>query len=517
MSVRELPSARRLSSRCMPQRVIAPVLASSVLAASALGLFACRNAEPPRAPTVAEDAPVPTPGARAPDRSALPEPEPPVEWAPPSPSTWKLESGVRVYHRQHGSVPLVSLLLVIPRGAETDPPNKDGLTALMVDLLDEGAGSSNALQLSERLQALATDFHATVSVDSIILSMDLIAENFAESVQILADIVRRPRFEEAEFQRRKAQFIAQALASEAEPHTGRRVAVQRALFGTGYGGSLATGTRDTLESITLADVKAQYERSIVGEGAAFVVTGGVERDPVAEELRRAFADFRGEAKVQARPLSAAAGSGKLYFVDYPGAAQSVIGAVRRAPGVEAEDLFAATVFNRSFGEAFTSRINLNLREEKGYTYGAASVFQRYREVGLFGIFSDVRTDVTRASLDEILKELSGLCGPRPLSGAERDGAVAGLLLGYPGTFESIDLLGARFVQLPLYNRPIDWFERWPARISAVTTEEANAAAQRYCERSEYALVVAGDKAKVQKTLDGIGFDFTELDARGRAR
>ncbi len=449
------------------------------------------------------------------DRSGLPVPGPASVWAPPAPELWQLSGGARVYHRRHGSVPLVSLMLVLPRGSETDPAGKAGLSTLMADMLDEGAGAYSALELNERLQALATDYSASASIDSLTLSLHLIEENFQASVDLLADIVRRPRFDEKEFQRRKSQHIAQALASEADAHSGRRAAMYRALFGDGYASGLASGTRDTLETLTLADVKAQYQRTMVGEGAAFVVIGGIDRDEVNRELERAFGNWAGTAKVETQPLENAPGAGKLYFVDYPGAAQSVIGLVRRAPGVDAEDLFSSGVFSRSFGEAFTSRVNLNLREEKGYTYGAVSMFQRFRQAGFFGIFSDVRTDVTRASLDEVLKELSDVCGARPLSAAERDDAVSGSLLGYPASFESIGLVAGRFSQLPIHGRPLDWFTLWPSRVEAVTLGQANAAAKSYCQRSEFSIIVAGDKAKVQPTLDGLGFELVAVDARGR--
>ena len=497
-------------------RASASVSLSWLLLLALAGSLACGGSQGATAAPATPESAAYAPEA-APDRSGLPEPGPIVVWAPPSPGAWQLGTGAKVLHRTYGSVPLVSLTLVIPRGSETDPPGQAGLTYMMGDLLDEGAGAYGALELSERLQALATDFGVTASVDYVLLSMNLIEENFGASVALLADIVRRPKFDEQEFKRRKAQLIAQAVANEADPHTGRRVAMYHGLFGKGYAGALPTGTPDTLESIKLTDIKAHYARLMVGEGATFVVTGGIEREAAAEQLQRAFGDWGGEPGVQARPLTPAAGTGKLYFVDYPGAAQSVIGLVRRAPGANAEDLFPTTVFNRSFGEAFTSRVNMNLREQKGYTYGAVSMFQRFREVGFFGIFSDVRTDVTRQSLDEVLGELSGLCGPRPLTSEERDSSVSGLLLGYPGTFESIGLLGARFAQLPIYGRPLDWYERWPSQVSAVTLEQANEAARRYCDRAEFAVVVAGDKAKVAPTLQGIGFEMVELDARGRLR
>jgi len=411
-------------------------------------------------------------------------------------------------------VPLVSLTLILPHGTETDPPGKDGLTSLTADLLDEGAGKLNALELGERLQGLATDLHVQAAVDSVVLSMELIAENFAPSVDLLADIVRRPKFDPAEFKRRKEQTVSQLLAAEADPHFGRRTAMYRALFAKGYAGGLPTGTRDTLKGITLGDVKSQYGKLVVGEGATFVVTGGIDQASVAENLKRAFGDWAGKARVETRPLAPPPGVGKLFLTNYTGAAQSVIGVVRRAPGADASDLFPAMVFNRSFGEAFTSRVNLNLREDKGYTYGAASMFQRFRSAGFFAIVSDVRSDVTRASLDEILRELSDVCSTRPLVAQERDDSVSGLLLGNPSTFESIDLLGARFAQLAIYGRPLDWFELWPSRVAAVTLEQTNQVAQAYCQRSEFAIVVAGDAAKVAPTLDGIGFDLVQLDPRG---
>lgn len=472
--------------------------------------------------SAAPGAQAPAPGAAAPaelgpDRSGLPPPGPAPAWAPPAPAAWQLASGVRVLHRTHGNVPLVSSLLVIPRGAETDPRDRAGLTALMGDLMDEGAGQLDALALSERLQTLATDLSIIAAVDFVVISMNTIAENFGPSIDLLADIVRRPRFDEDEFERRKAQHITQALAAEADPHTGRRVALYEALFGDGYAGPLPTGTRDSLAPITLADVKSHYARLVVGEGATFVVVGGISQQAVTEHLARAFGDWGGEAKVDARPVAAESGQGKLFFVDYPGAAQSVISVATRAAGADAEDLFPATVFNRSFGESFTSRVNLNLREDKGYTYGAGSGFQRFRKAGLFAISSDVRTDVTRQSLDELLRELGDLCGSRPLSGEERDASVNGLLLGYPAGFERIGLVAQRFAQLPIYDRPLDWYERWPERIAAVTLEQANQVGRRYCDREKLTLVVAGDKAKVQSTLEGIGYDWVEVDARGRRR
>ena len=495
---------------------------TSVLRASLtsglIGLaLACGGSAPPASGPPGSTEQAPPTEAGGPDRSGLPAAGPAPVWAPPVPTTWELKGGARVIQQTHGNVPLVSVYLVIPRGAETDSVKQAGLTFLMADLLDEGAGKLGALELSERLQSLATDVGVSTSVDVVGVYMNTIAENFGASMDLFADIVRRPKFDEKEFQRRKAQAVAQALANEADPHTGRRAAVTRGLFGDGYAGSAPTGTPDTLGALALSDIKAQFARLMVSEGATFVVVGGISKEAVAEHLERTFGDWGGKAKTEARPLSPAADAGKLYFVDYPGAAQSVIGVARRVPGADAEDLFPASVFNRSFGESFTSRVNLNLREDKGYTYGAGSAIQRFRKVGLFGIFSDVRTDVTRASLDEVLRELSEVCSSRPLTADERDASVNGLLLGFPSTFESINEVASRFGQLPVYGRPLDWYQHWPERTKAVSLEQANEVGKRYCDKSQFVLAVAGDKAKVLPTLEGIGYAPVEIDARGRLK
>ena len=446
--------------------------------------------------------------------AALPEPGPAPAWAPPAPIASPLKGGARVLYRQHGHVPLVSLLLVVPRGAETDPIGQEGLTSLMADLLDEGAGQLDALALSEQLQALATELEISANTDGVVLSMQLIAENFARSVDVLADLVRRPRLEEKEFQRLQAQRISQAIGAEADLQYARRNALYRGLFGKGYAGGWSQGTPDSLKAIRLSDVKAHYQRLMVAEGSTFIVTGGIDRETATRELERAFGDWAGKPGTAARPLEPSPATGKLFLADYAGAAQSAIGVVRRVAGADADDLFASAVFNRSFGEAFMSRVNLNLREDKGYTYGSVSVFQRLRQTGLFGIFSDVRADVTRASLDEILRELAELCSIRPLSTEERDESVQGLLLGYPATFENAEAIAESFTQIPLQNRPLDWFERWPSRVAAVTHEQATRAAQRYCSRSDFDILVAGDAAQVRPSLDGLGFDVVAVNARG---
>lgn len=484
---------------------------ASLACFGAILALACGSKAPPAAP-VAPVAESVEPGV--PDRSALPTPGPRPDWAPPKPESWALSNGSGVLFLRDTTVPLVSIVMVVPRGAETDPPEKAGLTQLMADMLDEGAGSRSALELSDELKKLATDYSASARTDALVLSMDLIADNLEASVALLADIVRRPTFDRGEFNRRKGQLVAQALANESEPRSARRVAMYRSQFGKGYAGIVPDGTRKTLEAITYDDVVGHYRRLVASEGVQFAVSGGVERERLAKALDTAFGDWTSKAQAEARPLAPEPTAPAVYMVDFPGAAQSVLGVLRRAPGDDTPDYFPATIFNRGFGEAFTSRVNMNLREDKGYTYGAVAAFVRFELAGIYGIFADVRTDTTRASIDEVFGELSAVCGARPLTVVERDDAVNGLLLGYPARFESTGLVAQALTEIIVDERPLDWFQRWPEQIEAVTLEAANATARKYCDPKGFSIVIAGDRAKVAPTLDGLGLPLVVLDAQG---
>ena len=449
------------------------------------------------------------------DRSRLPAPDPVVAWAPPTPNVSNLSNGIRVWHAKWGDLPVASLLVVIPRGSETDPKGKAGLSYLTADMLDEGAGARSSLELSEELQRLATDYSASASVDYTLLSMDMLAENLAPSLDLLADMVRRPRFDAAEFKRRKDHFIAQALASESDPRSAQDAAMLNVLFGEGYAGSVDEGTRTSLKAITLADVRGQYKSTIVPEGVEFVVVGGIDQAVVTKELERTFGDWKGQAKATRRELAEVATEHGVYIVDFPGAAQSVLSVVRRAEGAKTEKYFPAMVMNRSFGEAFTSRVNLNLREDKGYTYGARSTFQRYKEVGYFAVSAAVKSETTRASIDEMLKELSVVCGSKPLTARERDESVSGLLLGYPGRFERVSSVGASFASLAIFDRPVDWYQTWPAAVEGVTLAQANMIGNEYCDPSKFSIVLAGDRSKLAETFATLNRPVVGYDTQGK--
>jgi zinc protease len=449
-----------------------------------------------------------------PDRSALPKPAPLAPWNPPRPVTTRLANGMRLWFVEQGPAPLVSAILVFPGGSATDPVGKAGLTALMADALDEGAAGRSALGLADELKGLATGLSTWADVDSTMLSMDLMADTLEPSFALLADVARRPTLDPAEIVRRRDHRVAQALAGESEPETARSIVLRRGLFGDGYAGEIPRGTRRSLSKLTAADVKSQYRKIVAPDRAELVVVGGVDLATVTAAAERYFGDWTGKSSARELPLAPPSAAPALHLVDFPSAAQSTIAVAVRAPGTSDPEYFPAMVYNRAFGGAFTSRLNLNLREDKGYTYGARSSFFRFRQAGMFAAVAAVKTEHTRDSIDETLRELDEICGPRPLETAELDEAVSGLMLGLPGRFERTSAVAAEVANLPIYGWGEDWLSSWPERVKSVTLEAARAVATRYCDPKQMEIVVVGDRAVVEPTLGGLGRPVFVYDAQG---
>ena len=449
-----------------------------------------------------------------PDRSGLPTPGPLAEWAPPPVTAWTMSNGLEVWYLQQTQAPLVAMHLVLPSGAATDPEGKSGVTAMMIDMLDEGAGDKDALQLSLAWKSLATDYGASPATDGVFFSLNMLADKVDPSLALLGDILFRPTFPEDEFERRKAQRLAQATAQEADPGSAQALTMRRALYAKGYGGMPAGGIKTTLQTLTLDDVKAQYAAVIKPKGARLIVVGAIEEAALKAALETTFAAWTGEPTASNRALTTPPSKAILHVIDFPGSTQSSISVARRVPGSQATDTFEVRVFNQALGGAFTSRLNLNLREDKGYTYGARSGFSRWRQAGVFTLGAKVKSETTADSFREIFKELANIRGGEPLTQKERDSAVNGMLLGFPGSFETMEGVAGQLSSLALDDLPMSYLRDFSKKVAAVTAEAANTAGNKYTQGSEFQVIVAGDWAALKASLDGLELPVQFHDAQG---
>lgn len=476
-------------------------------------LAGCSPATPPvKAPPEPPKPPAAPPDPRY---QALPTPSKVEAFTPPAVSQSQLSFGSTLWHLSSGDLPLVSVHLVFPTGSMADPAGKEGLAVLAADMLDEGAGTRDALALSDELGRLATDYSVSTGVDYVLLSMATLEDTFDQSLALLADMVRRPKLSKDEFERRRAQHVASAKAALADPNSRVNAGLHHVLFGDGYAGAPPSGVAKSLETISLVDVKNHVRKFTIPDGAHFVVTGKIDQAKAQATIEKHFAGWKGKRAPTSRTPNQALPGGQVYLMDFPGAAQSALAVAMPAGSADDPNFFRELVMNERVGGAFTGRINMNLREEKGYTYGAFGLFRRYRQAGYYAIMSSVISEATTASVQEILRELSELCGKRPLTEVEHQEAVAGLLLGYPREFATVDKLGMKLASLPIYGRPADYLTTWPKNVEAVSLADARTAATPYCNTSSYRIVIAGDREKLTPAFTEIGMKVVPLDQDGR--
>jgi len=427
---------------------------------------------------------------------------------------WNLSNGINIWLLEAHQAPLISMRLLTSRGAGTDPENKAGLAALMVDMLDEGAGSYDALALSDAFQMLATDYHAGATDNGLAFSLEMLADNLNPSLELLSQILRNPTFPEKEFNRRKAQRLAAALADEAELISAASRIRKRALYGKGYGGSANGGVRGSLEAINFEDIKIQYGALVQPEGATIVVVGDITRATVHAALESTFGDWVGATTATDRKSQVQADIPAVHFVDFPGSSQSVVMMARPAPADGAADHFPALVFNRPFSGSFTGRVNMNLREEKGYSYGARGAFTRNRHNGAFIVYAKVKGDTTRASIDEMIKELSDVRDTRPLTAQEIDEAKSGLCKSFPGRFEQMSHVANLLQDLALSGHSPDWYRDWATKVQQVDLSKAQETAMVYTDPASFAIIVAGDWEKIGASIEDLKRPIIRYDAQG---
>ncbi len=451
-----------------------------------------------------------------PDRSKLPDPMGTTNWTPPEVQQWTLKNGLAVWLLEVHEAPLVSLRVVTTHGAATDPVDKAGVASLMVDMMDEGAGDRSALALSEAFQLLATDYGGQAYTDGLVFTLEMLADNVEASLKLFSDVLLRPQFSQKEFERRKAQRIASALAQEASPAYGATAVRRRVLFGTGYGGQLTGGVRQSLEGITLDDLKGRYEGLVKPKGGTIIIVGDTTKTAINALLESTLGEWTGAPSLAVASATPQSNLNAIYAVDYPGSAQSVISLARPTAGTDAEDLFATLVFNKQFSGGFTGRVNMNLREDKGYTYGARGGFERLQKAGSYKIGAKVKRDTTRKSLDEIIKELAWVSGDKPLTEKELNAGKGGMIKSFPGRFERMSSVAGQLVRLVVDGYSPDWYAAWPKRVNEIDLETARSAGTKYTDSTGFAIIVAGDLSKIGESLKGLGRPIKLFDAQGNA-
>lgn len=440
---------------------------------------------------------------QAPDRSVAPKPGAPPALKLPAIQKRTLSNGLPVWIVELHKVPVAHVTLVVKAGTGSDPRGKYGIANLTAEMLDEGAGSRNALQLADAVDYLGANLSTSSSSDASYVDLQVPVARLSDALPIMADVALRPAFPEEELKRVREDLLTSIVQAQDDPATLIQFAFPRLVFGPEHRyGTMSFGTATTLKGFTVADLKQFHSTQYVPSRSLLIVTGDVTPASAVSRLEPAFGAWRGAAApAPAVPAAPQLTARQIYIVDKPGAAQSQIrvgwiGVARSTP-----DYFPLRVMNTVLGEAFTSRLNQNLREEHGYAYGASSRFDMRGSAGPFYAAAGVQTDKTSESLTEFFKELEGIRKPVPAEEVEKAKNYLALLM--PRNFETTGSLANSLAQMFVYNLPADYFATYTERVRAVTPADVQRVAEKYIQPDKFAVVVVGDRKVIEPGIKAL--------------
>ena len=450
---------------------------------------------------------------------AMPVPGEAPSFTPPAPERFALSNGLPVTLVRAGSVPLLKMRLNVYTGSGDDPTGRAGLADFTADMLNEGTSTRSALELSDQLQTLASSISLGADTDFSYAQLDSLEDTLDASLELFADVVRNPSFPEEDLARVRTDRRNRLITRHDEINNVAFDVFLGRLFGDTYVGRNDAGTVEELDATTRADLLAWYAASWRPSNAGLVLVTRLDREAVLPLLERHLGTWEDSdaAPVQERPAVQARQEGRAtYWVDRPGSAQSYIIVGNTAPAFDPSLQTARTLGNHPLGGQFTSRINMNLREDKGYTYGARSRVLVWRRGGAFGAWASVKTATTAASLTEFLKEIDGALGDRPITDDEFGKSRSSMLQGYAGRFEGTSGVLAQFAAADAHQRPDGWVDGFPARVTAVTREAAAQAFADIVSPSDLAIVIVGDwnaAGAAVAALDAAPITFLDEDGQ----
>lgn len=455
------------------------------------------------------------PAAVGVDRTVMPGPGPESAFQLPPRQTFTLPNGLRVVLAEHHKLPLVSVCLIVRGGLAAEPATRPGLADLTAAMLREGAGGRSSTELAEAVEALGAELSWVTWPDAVIASLSALRHRLEPSLALLADMVTRPDFPPAEMERLRQQRRVRLTQLQDQPHYLAAVAAQRAVYGAHPYAHPVAGTAACLAAVTLDEVRAHWRAACVPGNAVLVVAGDITRPELESALDGLAAWPAAPAPAAGPPPVPPPGDRAVYLLDRPGAPQSVVTVALAGIPRTASDFAALTVLNAALGGQFVSRLNLNLREDKGYTYGARSRVSFEAVGGTLTAAAPVETRVTVAALREILAELDGIAGARPLSAGELAYAQGSLVNGYARRFEMPDQIVRELLDVYLFGLPDDEPEALPGRLRAVTAADVAEAGARHIRTDRLAVVIVGDAAAVRPDLEALGCGaIVPLDSDG---
>lgn len=451
---------------------------------------------------VALVAALPLHAQQRPDRSAPPALGPAPTLTMPSVQKQTLANGLRVWVLEQHEVPIVQANLVVLSGAAADVPGQFGAASMTAAMLDEGAAGKSALALADEVEFLGAQLSTGASFDASVVRLSTPAARLDDALALMAAVALTPDFPQQELERLKTERLTSLLQARDDPSALVGIAFPRLLFGPEHRyGTSAGGTESSLEALGIAELRTFHRAHYRPENAVLIVVGDTTPTALRPLAEARFGAWKGDGPAPA-PLpvrtSPQPGKRQIFIVDKPGAAQSQIRIGLVGVPRSTADYIALDVLNTMLGGSFTSRLNQNLREKHGYSYGAFSRFDMRRAAGPFFATAGVQTDKTAPALTEFFNELQGILKPIPANELAKTKSYAALSFGRE--FETSGQLAAKLEEIATYGLPDDVFTGYVPGVQAATAADLTRVAKQYLLLDRLAVVVVGDRASIEAPI-----------------
>lgn len=451
------------------------------------------------------------------DRSSLPE----IGQAPdldlPEIQRTELDNGLKVWLAERHQAPVVQFRMVLDAGYAADPEGSSGTASLALAMLDEGTAQRDALEISAELDRLGAELSTSSSLDASTVDLSALTTQLDGSLGLYADVIRNPAFPERELARLKQQRLAQIEQEKSDPTSLALRTLGPLLYGDGhaYGVPLTgSGTTEAVEALDVGAMKAFHERWIRPDNATLVVVGDTDMETLHPLLEKHFGDWRtateGSAPDKRLPELDHPERPRIYLRDRPGATQATVIAGNLAPPKASPQDIPMTTVNAILGGMFNSRLNLNLREQKNWSYGARSLLRDARAQQPFLAYASVQIDKTAPAMREMLAEIRSIRGERPPGPEEIAAAQANLTRSLPGENETNSALAATFSESVIFDLPDDYYEQYVSRVQALGQEELTAAARTLLAPEALTWVVVGDLDEIEDEIRALDWGPVEV-------
>jgi zinc protease len=453
------------------------------------------------------------------DRSTLPATPQPTAAKLPRIERATLSNGLKIMLAERHELPLVNLRMIVDAGYAADQFGIPGTARLAMTVLTDGTKTRNALEISDELRALGAESGAYSSLDVSNVRVSALKPKLDATLAIYADIILNPTFPAKDFEREQKQLLAAIEQEQAQPFTMAYRVFPGLLYGKGHAYSnplTGSGTPADVARITREDLVKFHATWFHPNGATLLIVGDTTMAEIKPKLETLFAGWKAAelpkknlAKVQLQTKPS------VYLIDRPGSLQSMIMAGHIGPPRNNPQEIALAVLNDNIGGTFSGRVNMNLREDKHWAYGAFSMFFDAKGQGPFIAIAPVQTDKTKESMAEMNREIKDVVGTRPITADELQKAVSNRVLSLPGSRETIDSVSQSMGDLAIYGLPDDYYDTYEAKLKSLRTADLNDAAKSVIHPESLTWIVVGDRAKVEQGIRDLGIGPVQIiDADG---